>query len=240
MTDKSYSKPPTEGRIKTEDIDKYSRLRRLLRPLMGMWYVHPDITLIAYGSPAVVLGMLVTSSKPSTDRLHLRNLFAHGRRYHFVGGSPNGFRMETTSKIPWRRRDRTRATAVLTAQFKQLDDDLTQINLTAHIRLASMYTGFIVPIFFTPLFLFAAWHHPLVRLLMLVSLYGLAWTAYRYSAAVDANDMVYFIEQSLADLMPKSVTELGAHVPYVVDNREDFADAWEKFYESHTEDDTSN
>jgi len=236
MADQSYSKPPTEGRIKTEDIDKYSRLRRWLRRFLGMWYVHPDITLIVYASPVVVLGMLVTSSKPSTDRLHLRNLFAHGRRYHFVGGSANGFRMETTSKVPWRRKERTRATATLKATFKQLDDDLTQINLTAHIRLASMYTGFIVPIFFTPLFLFAVWHHPLVRIVMTLALYGLAWTAHRYRAAVDAHDMVYFIEQSLAELMPKSVSELGSHVPHVVDNREAFAEAWEKFYESHTDD----
>jgi len=235
VTDKSYSKPPTEGRIPTEEIDRYSRLRRLLRPLMGMWYVHPDITLIAYGSPAVVLGMLVQASKPSTERLHLRNLFAHGRRYHFVGGSADGFRMQTTSKVPWRRRERTRATAILNANFKKLDDDLTQINITANIRLANMYTGFLVPIFFTPLFLFAVWHHPVVRIAMMIGIYGFAWMAYRYSAAVDAHDMVYFIEQSLVDLMPKSVAELAEHVPHVVDRREEFSDAWEKFYESQTD-----
>lgn len=236
MADKSYSKPPTEGRIRTEDIDKYSRLRRWLRPLMGMWFVHPDVTLIAYGSPVVILGMLVTASKPSTERLHLRNLFANGRRYHFVGGTADGFRLETTSKVLWRRKERTRATAVLNAKFKQLDTDLTQINLTAHIRLANMYSGFLLPIFFTPLFLFSAWHHPLLRIGMTLAIYGLAWTAYRYNAAVDAHDMVYFIEQALADLLPKSVAELAEHVPHVVDQREAFSEAWEKFYESQTDD----
>lgn len=235
MTDTSNSDAVKEGVVYEKNPPFYRRLRHLLRPFMGMWYVHPDVTLLVYAPPTACLGMLVQASKPSTDRLHLRNLFAHGRRYHFVDGSAKGFIMETTSKIPWRRRDRTPAVARLSGEFQVLDDNLTQINITANIRLWHLWGGMMIPVFFTPLILFAIWQPVVVRVIEVVALYALAWTAYRYRAAIDAHDMVYFIEKALEDFMPSSVLELGAHVPHVVDNREDFPDAWEKFYEQHAD-----
>lgn len=234
MTDASPHQAVKDGVIQ-DDKPQGNRLRRWLRPLLGMWYVHPDVTLLVYAPPTVCLGILVTASKPSKDRLHLRDLFIHGRRYHFVEGSPEGFRMVTTSKIPWRRKDRTRSTATLTANFQVLDETLTQINVTARIRIWNMWGRLMMPIFFTPLFLFAIWQSPAIRLIETVAMYLLAWTSYRYSAAIDAHDMVYFIEKALEDFMPKSVAELSAHVPHVMDNREDFPDAWEKFYEAHSD-----
>ena len=202
---------------------------------MGLWCVDLDRRILGYVTPRVCLGGLVQASKPSTDRLHLRDLLAYGRRYHFVGGSPKGFTMETTSRIPWRRRDRTPAVARLSAEFQVLDDNLTQINITARIRIWHLWSGMLVPMFFTPLFLFGIWQPFWVRVLELIALYVLAWSAYRYRAAIDAHDMVYFIEKALEDFLPKSVSELGAHVPHVVDNRQDFPAAWEKFYEQHTD-----
>lgn len=237
MSDAQSQQTAKEGVVYDKEESKKSRLMRLLRPFWGFWYVHPDVTLLVYATPAVCLGTLVTSAKPSTERLDLRNLFAHGRRYHFVGGSLEGFRMETTSKVPWRRRrERTPANATLSAKFQPLDDSLTRIHITARIRLWNIWGRFFIPIFFTPLFLFGVWQPLPIRILELILLYGLAWMSYRYSAAIDAHDMVYFIEKVLEDFMPKSVSELSSHVPHVVDNREDFPDAWEKFYESHVDD----
>ena len=238
MADTAHHQTVKKGRI-YDDKPRWSRLRRWLRPFLGMWYVHPDVTLLVYASPAVCLGVLLQASKPSKDRLHLSDLFINGRRYHFVSGSADGFRMETTSKVPWRRKDRTRSTATLTGQFQMLDDNLTQINITARIRLMNMASRFFLPIFFTPLFLFAIWQSPLVRVIETLAIYILAWISYRYSAAMDAHDMVYFIEKVLEDFMPTSVTELGSHVPHVVDNREDFPEAWEKFYSEHADESKS-
>ncbi len=234
MTDETASKRPDE--VLMDSPEEQSRLWRMLRPLLKIWYVHHEVTLIAYASPAVCLGVLVTSSKPSIERLHLRNLFVHGRRYHFVSGSHEGFQMRTTSKVPWQHRGRTRSTATLTAKFNALDDDLTQINITANFLPINIIYSLVVPIFFTPLFLFAIWNHPIIRILMTVAIYGLAVIAYRYNAAVDAHDMVYFIEKSLEDFMPNSVSELGSHVPHIHNNRTDFPDAWEKFYQAQTDD----
>lgn len=235
MADSPDPQTVREGVIHEETPSFLKNIRRLLRPFMGMWYVHPDATLLVYASPAMCLGVLVTASKPSIDRLHLRNLFASGRRYHFVAGSVDGFKMETTSKVPWQRRGRTKSTATLLAEFNPLDDNLTQINITARIRIWNLWSNMMIPVFFTPLILFGIWQPVIIRVLELVALYGLAWMGYRYSAAMDAHDMVYFIEKALEELMPTSVPELGSHVPHVVDNREDFPDAWEKFYEAHSD-----
>lgn len=235
MTETPNRDTVKEGVVYEETPAIHGKFRQLLRPFMGMWYVHPDVTMLVYAPPSVCLGVLVQASKPSTDRLHLRNLFMHGRRYHFVQGSAEGFSMETTSKVPWRRRERTPATARLAAEFQVLDDNLTQINITARIRIWHLWGGMMIPIFFTPLILFGIWQPILVRIIELIVLYALAWTAYRYRAAIDAHDMVYFIEKALEDFMPTSVSELGSHVPHVVDNRKDFPDAWEKFYEQHAD-----
>lgn len=235
MTDTPDQQDVKQGVVHDENATIRQRLRRFLRPFLGMWYVHPDITVLVYASPNVCLGVLAAASKPSTERLHLRNLFANGRRYYFVDGSIEGFRMVTTSKIPWRRRDRTNAMATLVAKFNRLDDELTQIHITAQIRIWNLWGSMMIPVFFTPLILFAAWQPVVVRIIELVLLYGLAWSAYRYNAAIDAHDMVYFIQKALEDFMPKSVQELGAHVPHVVDNRGDFPDEWDKFYEEQTD-----
>ncbi len=234
MTDTSPHQAVKDGVIH-DDKPKYHRLRRWLRPLLALWYVHPDVTLLVYAPPSVCLGVLVTAAKPSKDRLHFRNLFVHGRRYHFLDGSVEGFRMITTSKIPWRRRDRTPPTATLDADFQVIDDTLTQINIRSQIRIWNIWGRLILPICFTPLFLFAIWQSPIVRLIETVAIYVFAWLSYRYSAAIDAHDMVYFIEKALEDFMPKTVSELSAHVPHVMNNREDFADEWEKFYQAHSD-----
>ena len=234
MTDASPHQEAKEGVIH-EDKPPSRRLRFWLRPLLALWYVHPDVTLLVYAPPSICLGVLMTAAKPSQDRLHFRDLFIHGRRYHFLDGSPEGFRMVTTSKVPWRRKDRTPSTATLTAKFQVLDETLTQINVTAQIRIWNMWGRLIMPIFFTPLFLFAIWQPPAIRILETIGIYAFAWMSYRYSAAIDAHDMVYFIEKALEDFMPKSVSELSAHVPHVMNSREDFPDAWEKFYEAHSD-----
>lgn len=207
--------------------------RRLTRPILeAVWYIPTDVTLIVYAPPIACLQILATAAKPSTERLHLRNLFVYGRRYHFLHGSAEGFRMETTSKIPWSRRGRTNPNAILDGSFKQLDDNLTQIQVSAQLRIMNIGSAMFVPFFLTPMFLVAPWL-PVFRILGLIVIYSLAWIAHRYNAAIDAHDMIYFIEKALEDFMPKSVSELGEVVPHVLNTRDDFPAEWEKFYQSH-------
>jgi hypothetical protein len=233
MTEASDPQTAKDGVIH-EDNPPPRRLHRWLRPLLALWYVHSDVTLLVYAPPSTCLGTLMTAAKPSQNRLHLRNLFAYGRRYHFIEGSPDGFKMVTTSKIPWRYKGRTQSNATLTAEFQVLDETLTQINISSQIRIWNIWGRLMMPIFFTPLFLYAVWQPPVIRLLEILLIYMFAWVSYRYSAAIDAHDMVYFIEKALEDFMPTSVSELSAHVPHVMNNRDDFPDAWEKFYKAHS------
>lgn len=232
--DADKTQPARQGTI-DDGSSNETLVKRMFRRIMFLWYVHPDATFIVYASPMHCLHLLATAAKPSIDRLHLRNLFAHGRRYHFLRGSREGFRIVTTSKIPWSRRGRTRPNAMLDGTFQELDENLTQINITAQVHVFNIGWALIVPLFLTPMFLVAPWH-PVLRFTALFLIYALAWIAYRYNAAIDAHDMVYFIEKALEDYLPKSVSELGSVVPHVVDLQdEDFPAEWERFYQAHQE-----
>jgi hypothetical protein len=193
--------------------------------LHRVWYTHPRRVLLVHATPVECLYTLALAAKPSTQRLHLRNLFMDGRRY-YLKPNPTGFRLNSTSRPLWRR-GRGRIASVLLGVCKPVDDRITRVDLRAHLTPLFLLDVFVLPAWMS-LLLIAG---PLPRsagigasLLIL----ALSWIWHWYTAALQATEMVYFVQVALNDLPEAQVAELSAN--------NEFAVEWEKFYEQHRTD----
>lgn len=203
--------------------------RRLLDRL---WFVHAPVVLIVRATPAICLQTLITATRPSTQRLHHRNLFASGRRYE-LQSREGGFRLRTTSKVIWHYRYRTRSAAVLDGMFYEMGDDITRIQLDTHISIREILDFVLIPTFMASIIIFVPWH-PAVVTSLVAALYGLSWTAHRYNAAFEANEMVFFVQKVMEDLEPAEIKSLQSTSPDLIYHQ--FDDEWEKFYQRHSQD----
>lgn len=195
------------------------------RLLDAVWYVHPPVALAVQAAPVECLAVLAVAAKPSQQRLHLRNLFTEGRRYQ-LQPTADGFRLTSNSKIPWRR-GRTTSAALLTGGFAAAGDGVTRVRLRARMRLSYFLDIFLIPSFITSIMVFAPWPGWLITLLAL-ALYGLSWTWHRLTAAIQAAEMVYFVQKALEDLSPYQTPALDASAPDVV--AVDFRREWDRFF----------
>lgn len=194
--------------------------------LLGLlWYVHPPTGLMVQSQPAECIKALADAAKPSQRRLEFRNLFTEGRRY-YLQPQPGGFRLTSNSKIPWRR-GRTTVAAVLDGAFHQAGADATHISLRARMRAVYFLDIFFVPSFITSIMVFTPWPGGLIAALA-AALYGLSWAWHRLAAAMQAAEMVYFVQKALEDLTPYQAPALGAASADVVTL--EFRTEWEKFY----------
>lgn len=197
--------------------------------LNRVWYVHPAQVMLVRASPAACAQVLAKAAKPSTERLHLRNLFAEGRRY-YLRPAEAGFRMHSTQRSPWRRGRRDRVASVLTGRYSEIDAETTRIDLRARIALPFFLDVFLLPGWMSLLLLFG----PLpvaVGLGASLFLLLLSWVWHWYSAALQATEMIYFVQVALDDLPAATLPALetgGDPVIYA-----DFAQQWQKFYEEH-------
>lgn len=206
-------------------------IRRLWHWLLHqVWYVHPAHMLLVGATPLACVQTLTQAAQPSAQRLHLRNLFAEGRRY-YLRPDEAGFRMRSTIRVPWRRRQRTRAASVLQATCHEMADGMTRIDLRARMTLMFFLDVFVMPGWMSALLLFG----PLPRqagigasLLIL----GLSWVWHRYTAIMQAMDMVYFIQVALGDLPEATLPELPAVANDTI--YADFQQAWQKFYDEQS------
>jgi hypothetical protein len=202
----------------------------LLRRLLGwFWYVHAPVVLIVKTTPAVCLQTLATASRPSSQRLHHRNLFASGRRYE-IQRRENGFRMRTTSKVSWHYRYRTKSAAVLDGCFYDMGNDISRIQMETHISLRELLDFILLPTFMTSIIVFVPWNSTIITGLV-IALYVLSWIGHRSNAAIEANEMVYFVQKALEDLEPAEIRSLHANSPDLIYGK--FDDEWEKFYRQH-------
>lgn len=207
------------------------------RRLKGwFWFVHVPVVLIVNATPAACLQTLIGAARPSTQRLHHRNLFASGRRYEFqmidAPESNGAFRMTTTSKVSWHYRRRTSSSAVLIGKFYPVADEITRIQLETRIKLLYLLDVFLIPTFMTSIIVFVPWNTGVI-VALIVLFYLLSWFAHRYNAAFEANEMIYFVQKVLEDLATGEMMtlETGKDVIY-----QEFERAWEKFYQEHRED----
>lgn len=193
------------------------------------WFISAPVVLMLKASPSQCVEKLRSAAKPNARRLDLGNLYVNGRRY-FVQTQPGGFRLTTTSKIPWRARQRTASATIMMGDFAPFGDGATRIRLRVRVSPIYTLTALALPVFMTSILIYVPWP-PLVIALMLGLLFGLAWAIHRLSAALEANDMIWFVQKALEDFVPAEVMGLHAESPLPYDEQE-FARAWERFYEA--------
>jgi hypothetical protein len=199
--------------------------------LPRVWYVHAPVVIMIRATPSTCLQTLTNAARPSTKRLHLRNLFASGRRYH-IQAERDGFKMTTTSKLRWHYRRRTSSTAVMYGALSPLGEDMTRIQLRARINVGYLLDTFLIPGFMTTIIVFVPWN-PLIIAVVLLALFTLSWAGHRSTAMLEASEMAWFVQKALDDLVPAEIISLGASNADIVDGSQDFEEAWRKFYEAH-------
>lgn len=193
------------------------------------WYVHPGAHLRLNISASETYRVLATAAKPSVKRLDLRAVFQRGRRYFIFPTAGGGFRMFTTHKIPWYPRRRTSASAVLYGDFERVDDTVTRLKIRSRIRTNYFLQIFLWPTFMASMLVFMAW--PIAVIVFCIgALYWLSWLGHRYNAALEAYEMMFFIEKVLEDFASEPALRLPAATmtgDVVLEN--DFAEEWDKF-----------
>jgi hypothetical protein len=204
-------------------------LRALLdRILERLWVTHPTVTLTVQATPEACLRALAEATRPRLDRLELRNLYTEGRRY-YLQPAGDGFELTSSSKVYWRR-SRTAVASILNGTFKPGDDGSIVLHLRSRMRLLYFLDIFPVPIFMTSLLVFAPWS-PAVIVALSVTLFGLSITWHRLTAALQAADMVYFVDKALGALAASPPALLPQGEPDVIQPDAEFREVWRKYYE---------
>jgi hypothetical protein len=206
---------------------------RIVSAVLGrVWFLHPPHVMIVALSRGAALQVLGTAAKPSTTRLHLRNVFAQGRRYGVYWLGDNRFQLMTTSKVAWHYRRRTNPTSVMFGTLTPIDAQTTRLELTSHIRLFYLLEFLLLPTFVSSLIVSMPWGAPTVLGLVL-ALYSLSWFAHRYTAALEAQEMVFFVEKAFEEYLPRLSAPLaeGGNLVYDAPNGRGFERAWQNFYE---------
>lgn len=220
-----------EARV--QEVNAPDRPSRLLAWILRLfWRVHPTAVLMVRATPTACLKTLATAAKPSTTRLHHRNLFADGRRYD-LSARRGGFRLMTTSKVLWNYRRRTTAAAILLGSLHEMEDGLTRVTMTGRISYVQLLWTVGPPLFMTSMLIYVPWP-PILIILVLTTIFGLSWIGNRYNAVLEATEMVFFVQKALEDLDMAEVMALNAPPPDDVTYTDhDFSQAWETFYEQH-------
>lgn len=197
------------------------------------WFVLPDTYIAVSLPPVESLQQLQIAARPSTQRLHLRSVFANGRRY-FLNELDNGrFRMVTTNKMPFYRR-RTSAATILYGEMHADNAAHTTIRLKARFKMMYFLDTFLLPTFMASLLIFMPW--PVwVIIALTFALFALSWRGHLHHATLEAQEMLYFIHKALEEHLAPPPQVLIAHSADIT-LEHDFAAVWEKFYEEMTED----
>lgn len=207
------------------------RSRPLRLRWQALWQLHPPVALVVRASQARCLETLMVAAKPSANRLHLRNLFAEGRRY-YIQPQNDGFRMTSNNRLMWGgRRNRSRTAAMIYGKLSSPNDEITFIRLHARMNIVYLLSGLILPIFFTSIVVYMPWSRAIISLIIGL-LFVLSLAGYRFNAALQVNEMIYFVQKALEDLPPAELAELPASGPDVV--MTDFREQWYKFYREQT------
>jgi hypothetical protein len=207
-----------------------ARIARWLvfRLLSRLWYVHSPVILMIHATPSICLQTMINAARPSAQRLHLRNLFAQGRRY-LIQPKSDGFRMTTTRNVRWRYRRRTSATTVMMGHFSPFGDDVTRIQLQGRIHIGYLLDTFLIPALLAAIIIYVPWHPALVGGALVIVLI-FSWIGHRSNAILEAHEMIWFVQKALEDLSPADIKLVGAGSEDVLQINRDFEAAWEKFY----------
>lgn len=169
--------------------------------LRYLWSIESPSAIHVDAPPEVCLSLLTKASRPSIDRLHLRDAFSDGRRY-FIEVTSDGFRMTTNNKALINRR-RTESIAVLRARVSSASDHTTSIIFRGQLQPFRFVSSLWVP--FGMVWLL--WPVPWPRLFivgLLAVIFGLAWAGLRFGAALEIAEMIHFIRKAFENV-PKFV-----------------------------------
>lgn len=214
------------------------RLPAAALPLRALWQVHPPVTLMIGAVPEACLHTLLTATRPSTSRLHHRELFHEGRRYYLQRQS-DGFRLTSDTRVFWgSRRQRTRSVTLISGAFSRGGSEtqpVTFLRLRAQMRLAATISALLLPAFVSSILVMLPWQ-PSAIVVLIAALFGLSWTSQRFNAAYQANEMIYFVSKVMEDLPPAAIAALPERGPDVIINPAErtFLSEWERFYDAQT------
>ena len=199
----------------------------------ALWQLHPPVALVVRASQGKCLQTLVVAAKPSADRLHLRNLFMSGRRY-YIQPQQDGFKLTSDNRLFWGgKRNRSRVAAVVFGKFSSPDDEITFIRLHSRVNITYLLSGLLRANFLH----LDCGLHALAALLaitiIILLLFGLSLIGHRFDAALQVNEMIYFVQTALEDLPPVEISALPPSGPDVV--LTDFREQWYKFYREQME-----
>ncbi len=187
------------------------------------------MTIAVSASPSDCMVTLVTASRPSQARLHLRNLFASGRRY-YLHPQKDGFVLQSDAVTLWNRRRRTRRSARLAGALTDLGS-ITTVRLDAQLRASHALMAMLLPAWMAGLVVYAPWH-PYVIATVVIALFLLAGMWLRLDAALQAHDMIYFVRKALEDLPAGEIAALAQQTDDVITPRErEFRVEWDRFYD---------
>ncbi|MBL8134044.1 MAG: hypothetical protein JNL42_19435 [Anaerolineae bacterium] len=204
----------------------------------ALWRLYPSVSLAVGATREACLQTLGEAARPSAARLHLRDLFVEGRRY-YIQPQENGFKITSDNRPLWgRRSQRTAVSAYLTGTFSSVEGGsvVTLVRLHARMYRLSLLGALALPTFFTSIIAFMPWE-PAILVILAAALYGSSLLGHRLNAALQVNEMVYFVQKAFEDLPPAVVSELPGRSPdMVVDPGApgDFAAEWARYYREHS------
>lgn len=210
-------------------------LRRLGQRLNARTRLHESVVLAVGADRETCLATLAAASRPSTQRLHLRDLFREGRRYHLSPTSA-GFRLYTDTRRFGSNAGRTSPAALLSGELASVGDadaPVTLLRLRASVRPAHALAALAFPAF-VALLVLASPVDSLSKPLLVVGLIGLALLAQRFDAAYQVHAMVEFVRKALDDLPRAEMRQLDAGRGPLVEGDAGFSQAWQRFYAEQT------
>lgn len=221
-------------------------LRRASLLLRALWLIHPPVVIVVGANRTTALQTLTLAARPSTDRLHLRDLFAEGRRY-YIKLDDVGFRMTSDTRLLFgsRRRRSGRSALIAATVNGDADSSLTLIRLQARMFIWQAVRALLWPALFATIILNVAWWDAALRASIVLTLTALSWMAHRADAALQASEMIFFVQKALEDLPPAHLPSLESERPEIVSAPRtgapdaDFSAAWQRFYRQYQRDEPS-
>ncbi len=206
-------------------LGRRSRWRRWLDAALSLfWYIQPQAVMTVDAGPERCVVQLTEACRPRIQSLHLRDLYVNGRRYQLTR-LKSGFRLTTSSRVIWNPRRRSKTLAVMHGSFSESRSGSTQIQLRARISPLHLLDTFIVPSILTSIILFVPW--PLTMIgSIIIAVFTLSWVTHRAAAALEVNEMLFFVHKTLEALVHAEAPTLRAQTPAVIYDSPSFTQEW--------------
>lgn len=196
--------------------------------------IHAPLVLVVGAGQDDCLMALAAAARPSTERLHLRELFREGRRY-YLSPTVEGFRLYTDARRWSGSAGRTSAAAVLAGELVSMGSGapVTLLRLRARMRPVHVLNALAFPAF-VALLVAASPLDNVWKSLLVAALVGLTLITQRFEAAYQAHVMVEFVRKAIDGLPRVESLRIDAGRGPMVDSDSGFSQAWDRFYAEQT------